>query len=750
MAIGNTSDSIEIGTGIGNGDNTAAPTPIDSNNPLYMHPSDNPGAMLVPVQFTGLGYRSWRRSVLRSLSVKNKLGFITGECSRPRSDHHTYRQWERCDDIVTSWILNSLSKEIADSVEYVQNSAELWKELEDRYEQTNGAKLYQIQREINDLSQGSLDITAYYTKLKKLWEELSTLNVKTQCTCSCVCGAKESVYKGEQDRRLVQFLMGLNEIYTAIRGSILMMNPLPSMAQTFSLLVQDEHQREIKPSNHLTLDSTALHAGIDKPTHYKTNYSTNNLKYKDMFCNYCKRTGHLMEKCYQLHGYPPGHLLHGSSPGHINNSQNSNFSLNQNRNTQSTQRSNTTRAPARFNQYPHTPGYGRGNGGKAVANANCAADLNIGKGLITSTTGEEMFNVNLTKEEYGHLQAALQHFQKDYDVECPPTNQAFANGTVDFAGTIICTSSIDSSKLSCACFKNKSDSWILDSGASNHMTFNISLLHNVTTLPYPILVDLPNGYKVKVTQIGSVALGPMISLEKVLFVPSFKYNLISINAMSIQSHCTISFTKTSCVMQAPSMKRPLVIGRAEAGLYFLCPNCLKTLNSSSLSSISSYCIFPSCNACNRSRSFHVSDSMKCTSFLNKQNSCLNVENSPTVPLLHSPILSHTCTGNNVDVVWHNRLGHVPFVKMKSISTIPITFSSKQPFMCSICPMARQERLPFKPRTSISSQLFELVHVDLWGPYHIATHNHFKYFITIVDDFSRSTWTQLLSSKSNAL
>ena len=46
--------------------------------------------------------------------------------------------------MVISWILNSLTKEIADSVEYVNNSSELWKELEDRYDQTNGAKLYQI------------------------------------------------------------------------------------------------------------------------------------------------------------------------------------------------------------------------------------------------------------------------------------------------------------------------------------------------------------------------------------------------------------------------------------------------------------------------------------------------------------------------------------------------------------------------------------------------------------------------------
>ena len=132
--------------------------------------------------------------------MKNKLRFINGDCPRPRSNDLSYKQWERCDNIVTSWILNSLSKEIADSVEYVQDSAELWKELEDRYEQINGAKLYQIQREINDLSQGSLDITGYYTKLKKLWEEISTLNAKAQCTCSCICGAKALTHKAEQDR----------------------------------------------------------------------------------------------------------------------------------------------------------------------------------------------------------------------------------------------------------------------------------------------------------------------------------------------------------------------------------------------------------------------------------------------------------------------------------------------------------------------------------------------------------------------
>lgn len=156
---------------------SSSTTVVDTSNPLYIHPSENAGTMLVPVPFDGIGYRSRRRGVLRALSVKNKIGFINGKVKKPDASSTTLGQWERCDDMVTSWILNSLSKELTDSLQYVNDAKELWQELEDRYDQTNGAKLYQLQKEINDLSQGTLDITGYYTKMKNLWEELNTLNV---------------------------------------------------------------------------------------------------------------------------------------------------------------------------------------------------------------------------------------------------------------------------------------------------------------------------------------------------------------------------------------------------------------------------------------------------------------------------------------------------------------------------------------------------------------------------------------------
>lgn len=65
-------------------------------------------------------------------------------------------------------------------------------------------------------------------------------------------------------------------------------------------------------------------------------------------------------------------------------------------------------------------------------------------------------------------------------------------------------------------------------------------------------------------------------------------------------------------------------------------------------------------------------------------------------------------------------------------------------------MARQSRLPFPERTTLTTKIFEILHVNLWRPYHIATHDRHKYFITFVDDYNRCTWANLLSYKSNAL
>jgi len=46
--------------------------------------------------------------------------------------------------------------------------------------------------------------------------------------------------------------------------------------------------------------------------------------------------------------------------------------------------------------------------------------------------------------------------------------------------------------------------------------------------------------------------------------------------------------------------------------------------------------------------------------------------------------------------------------------------------------------------------FEFVHIDTWGPYHNKTYSGHRFFLTIVDDYIRITWTHLMVTKDEAI
>ncbi|XP_019150296.1 PREDICTED: uncharacterized protein LOC109147102 [Ipomoea nil] len=50
-------------------------------------------------------------------------------------------------------------------------------------------------------------------------------------------------------------------------------------------------------------------------------------------------------------------------------------------------------------------------------------------------------------------------------------------------------------------------------------------------------------------------------------------------------------------------------------------------------------------------------------------------------------------------------------------------------------------------SSIANNCFDLVHADVWGYYHVPTIYGHQYFLTLVDDHSRSTWVYLMRKKS---
>lgn len=48
------------------------------SHPFYLHPSDNPGTIIVTKQFNGDYFGAWRKGIIIALGAQKKLGFING------------------------------------------------------------------------------------------------------------------------------------------------------------------------------------------------------------------------------------------------------------------------------------------------------------------------------------------------------------------------------------------------------------------------------------------------------------------------------------------------------------------------------------------------------------------------------------------------------------------------------------------------------------------------------------------------
>ncbi|XP_016446081.1 uncharacterized protein LOC107771255 [Nicotiana tabacum] len=106
---------------------------VTHSSPLYLLPSDSPGTILVTTTFDGTSCGSWHRGMLLGLSCKNKLGLINGTVARPSSTSLLFEPWIRYNDMVVAWILNSLDREIRETVMYTESAEKLWKEIERRF-----------------------------------------------------------------------------------------------------------------------------------------------------------------------------------------------------------------------------------------------------------------------------------------------------------------------------------------------------------------------------------------------------------------------------------------------------------------------------------------------------------------------------------------------------------------------------------------------------------------------------------------
>ncbi|RVW84214.1 Retrovirus-related Pol polyprotein from transposon TNT 1-94 [Vitis vinifera] len=248
--------------------------------------------------------------------------------------------------------------------------------------------------------------------------------------------------------------------------------------------------------------------------------------------------------------------------------------------------------------------------------------------------------------------------------------------------------------------------WIVDTGASDHMTGDAAILQNYKPSNGHSSVHIADGSKSKIAGTGSIKLTKDLYLDSVLHVPNLDCNLLSISKLAHDLQCVTKFYPNLCVFQ--DLKSGKMIGSAElcSGLYLL--SCGQFSNQVSQAS------------CVQSQSMSESFNSVSNSKVNKDSEI---------------------------IMLHYRLGHPSFVYLAKL--FPRLFINKNPasYHCEICQFAKHTRtvypqIPYKPST-----VFSLVHSDVWGPSRIKNISGTRWFVTFVDDHTRVTWVFLMKEKS---
>ncbi|GJY04655.1 putative RNA-directed DNA polymerase, partial [Tanacetum coccineum] len=197
-----------------------------------------------------------------------------------------------------------------------------------------------------------------------------------------------------------------------------------------------------------------------------------------------------------------------------------------------------------------------------------------------------------------------------------------------------------------------------------------------------IKVAHPNGTNAIISKIRNLRLPNGLVLFDVLVIPEYCVTLVSVHKLAKDNKIFVVFDENKCffVNQDLNLKNVLGTGKQCGGLYYL----------------------------------------------DTQGTKCKIDHDV-----------FTCSLSFYD--WHCRLGHPGDPALDVLKgSLKIDKNDKCVF-CEICQRAKQTRKPFPLSDHKTKLLGEIVHLDLWGPYKVVSHTGHRYFLTVVDDYTRAVW-----------
>ncbi|KAL6321725.1 hypothetical protein AAG906_031238 [Vitis piasezkii] len=346
----------------------------------------------------------------------------------------TYKKWIAENNMVMSWLVNSMTTDIGENFLSFDTAKEIWDIAKETFsDKENTSEIIQIEGILHDLRQGNLTVTEYFNTLTRLWRQLDTFEVHNW---NCVTDG--FLYKKiVEGKRVFKFLLGLNKNLDEIRGRIMGVKPLPSLREAFSEVRREERGRP--------------------------------------WCDHCE------------------------------------------------------------NWKPRQPLEKEGRGNH----------------VATDEQSPQPEASPFNKEQMEMLQKLLSPLLSVQSQTGSSSNQVIGSETLAHKGNFLSAFTAG---------KKRKKPWIVDSGASDHMTGDATIFDTYSSCPNNLTVRIADGSLSKVAGTGSVVLSRDLTLNSVLLIPNLG-NLLSISKLTKEKRCLTNFSSTHREFQDLDSGRRLAMPR---------------------------------------------------------------------------------------------------------------------------------------------------------------------------------------------
>ncbi|KAM2004319.1 hypothetical protein ACFX15_027783 [Malus domestica] len=233
------------------------------------------------------------------------------------------------------------------------------------------------------------------------------------------------------------------------------------------------------------------------------------------------------------------------------------------------------------------------------------------------------------------------------------------------------------------------DAWIVDTGASHHITADVTTLNQVTSYQGSDKITVGNGTCLSIMNIGETTIKTNthdLILSNVLHVPKIARSLLSIQQLCADNHNWFVCDENEFFVQDKKIRDIMYRGKSKTRQLFQIPVVKHTKGVQS------------------------------------------VVQEPSVFL--GQLVKST--------LWHQRFGHLTNEILSSMlrqSSISIDLDN-QHSMCTHCIRGKMSRLHFSASIDKYSSPFENVHSDIWGPSPVKTVEGYRYYVTFVDQYTK--------------